>query len=243
VLSKDTILSIARDLDYDPGPTTKKRLARRKWAPWLQKVGLSTTPILDRAAKRHHIATVVIETLGPDAAPAIPVITNVMYRYNFNQPFGPGVEACSMLRFLGTNGLSALMQAAADPAYGLRWHAVDTIGLMFYLTTNANPAVPLLVSLVGDKDPNVAASAVRALGRLHLQPETTVPVLTTVLSNQDPWMRIFSMRALARFGSAARSATPLVVPALSAHEDYVRREAKDALFQIAPDLLTNTPAK
>ena len=107
--------------------------------------------------------------------------------------------------------------------------------------SNAQPAVPLLIECLKDKDEMVAKEAAWSLGELQLEPNIVVPAL---ISNADPSRPIpysFVLFALGEFGTNARSAVPLLMQAFRSGDEKVRSAATHALENIDPNLLTNTP--
>jgi HEAT repeat protein len=108
--------------------------------------------------------------------------------------------------------------------------------------SNAQPAIPLLVECLKDKDEMVAKEAAWSLGELQLEPNFVVPAL---ISNADPSRPMpfsFALFALGEFGTNARAAVPLLTQAIRSDDEKVRSAATQALENIAPDLLTNAPS-
>lgn len=84
--------------------------------------------------------------------------------------------------------------------------------------------------------------AADALGGLHIDPEVVVPALTNLVQDSSPAARFIAIMALGRFGPAARPAAPLILETLKTRED-LQWVSKNALREIAPEMLTNGPAR
>jgi HEAT repeat protein len=81
---------------------------------------------------------------------------------------------------------------------------------------NAPAAAQVLVRCLDDQDPEVAAKAGAALGRLAIQPELAVRALTKSLRESTNYgVRRSAADALGQFGEAARPAVPALVDALN----------------------------
>jgi HEAT repeat protein len=107
--------------------------------------------------------------------------------------------------------------------------------------SNALPAIPLLVDCTTSTNRDLAWRAMRALGRLQLEPDRVVPALITQLNYPD-YNRIAAVWALRRYGSNAMSAVPFLLQRISDPDEGVRMAVTNALMKIAPEVLTNAPA-
>jgi len=176
--------------------------------------------------------------LGSQAAPAVPGLTSLMY-----SPKNSGLAhyAAYCLAAIGKEGLPSLVAALDKPQLPCCREAAFLLGVKgppFTFGTNIALAVPALAKRAGDKDPDLAAAAIRALGHIRLEPQIAVPALTNSLRSKDPRVRQTAIRSLARFGEATSLLT-----ALSDSDESVRRTATNCLGLIAPGTLTNVPVK
>jgi HEAT repeat protein len=87
----------------------------------------------------------------------------------------------------------------------------------------------------------VSIAAYEALGRLKLEPHRVVLVLISTAHGSDPLSRALAILTLGDFGQEAQAAVPMLLAALSDNHAVVRDAATNALQQIAPDLLPNSP--
>jgi hypothetical protein len=101
----------------------------------------------------------------------------------------------------------------------------------------ASNAVPSLLRVVTNAGTNTLSikSSVRALGRIHAEPEKVVPALTKLLKDPEHVVRIGSILSLQAFGADARPAVPALVESLKDQEDSIRRAAAEALKVIDPE--------
>ena len=126
--------------------------------------------VVQRKTIRSAVAGGALRTLGADAKPAIPGLTKLLYRTNMFI----STHAAIVLAGLGTNGLPALMNAAADPRCPYRSVPIASIGFA-KLGTNTAPAIPILIRCSQDADPAIASEAMRALRSLSTQPGAEIP--------------------------------------------------------------------
>jgi HEAT repeat protein len=125
----------------------------------------------------------------------------------------------------------------------MRYKAMDVIGHMNHLGTNAHIAVPIFVNCTKEKDLRAVANAARALGCLAIEPETSVPALAAVLTNSDTEARIMAAMTLSQFNARARSAAPALLKATEDKDDRAKLAATSALRIIAPEAFTNPPSQ
>jgi len=101
--------------------------------------------------------------------------------------------------------------------------------------TNAEPAIPLLISAVGTSNDIIIGHAAIALGEIHLQPGVCVPALIPLLSSPSVSTRQKSLGALGAFGAPATSAAPAMTSCLTDSGPRVRMQATNILNEIAPE--------
>jgi HEAT repeat protein len=120
-----------------------------------------------------------------------------------------------------------------------RAEVVFLVGL-YDLTTNAGPALPMLIQCLVDNDPEVIKEAAKALTERDLKPGLTLPALTNCLeTSTNSLLRSRAIWALSKFESQVRLTQPLIVAALQDPDAGVRKQATNALLKIAPEALTN----
>ena len=114
----------------------------------------------------------------------------------------------------------------------------------YRLTTNAGPALAALVQCLMDNDREVRESAAEALSRGCLYPNTVVPALTNYLAESTNYiLRRRIIWVLGDIATQSRPAQPFLVAALQDPDASVRKQATNALLEIAPEILTNTPTQ
>jgi HEAT repeat protein len=217
-------------IQYDePGWVTKLRDSTDD-----RRTGKSIVPV--KMLFRANLATRAFRSLGEDADYAIGDLVRLMNRGDSGEVPSRATWA---LAFMGRPGaLPPLMAVITNLHSPVR---LDAVSGMQEMGSNAQPAVPLLIECLKDKDEMVAKEAAWSLGELQLEPNIVVPAL---ISNADPSRPIpysFVLFALGEFGTNARSAVPLLMQAFRSGDEKVRSAATHALENIDPNLLTNTP--
>jgi HEAT repeat protein len=154
--------------------------------------------------------------------------------------FAARYRAASALAGLGELGVPHLIVGLTNESPVTREAVAEQI---YYLGTNAGPALPYLARALKDSDEEIVSLALYALSELHPSQETVVPALTGCLAYPDAYCRAFSARTLGSYGASATSAVPALLRLLKDPDANVREEAEDALFRIAPGALTNAPPK
>jgi HEAT repeat protein len=128
----------------------------------------------------------------------------------------------------------ALIEALKDADDGVRFHAAES--LTHYGRKAAEPAVPVLISLLQDEDSSVGARSRMAdcLGDIGCNARSAVPALIDVLKDRrhHAELRAAAVRALGQIGPSASEAEATVVGALI--DETVRFPAAIALVKIAP---------
>lgn len=239
-IGTDALPSLLRWIEYEE-PGWRYRLLH-----WLDaRPSGATNDFLRRlfegpAVARARSAVMGFEALGEKALPAVPDLARILY------------QARSGLRM--QNASSALANLPGDTvlllAEGLTDKSADTrVSVASYLRglrvfpkesfIDPAPAVPLLVKAMNDGDPRIVTAAATSLGRLALQVDLSVPALTNKLcSSPTDEIRVAAARALAGFQGQAHTAVPSLVRALSDRSIAVRVAATNALYEVAPDVLT-----
>ncbi len=185
-------------------------------------------------AERQSAALVGFEILGPEAAPAIPALTN---RFDWRRLYGVNDMIFLALNHMGNPGLAPLVNVATNTAVPgeMRARAVTRIrDPLMLLDTNADWAVPVLAACLNDKATALQIAA--ALGDLRLAPGLAVPALARSLQDRSD-IAMVAAESLGKFGTNATAAVPDLLRALDSKDRYVRREVTNALEIIAPEVL------
>ena len=184
-------------------------------------------------------AVIAIQILGTNALPALPELVRIA------QDPASEDRAYRVVRALdniGPQGIPALCQIvsntnAPSPA---RHTAALTIG---FFGTNSFEAVPFLIRCLDDPNEDVSVGATHALGQIRSVSPASVPALIRMLQDPSPRKRGTAAQSLAHYGPEATPAIPALRQALTNTNLYVQNEARRALLIIAPEVLTNAPAK
>jgi hypothetical protein len=186
------------------------------------------------SAVRQSAALVGFEILGPEAAPAIPALTN---RFDWRRLYGVNDMIFLALNHMGNPGLAPLVNVATNTTVPgeMRAFAVTRIrDPLMQIDTNANWVVPVLAASLNDKA--VALQIAAALGDLRLVPAVAVPALARSLQDRSD-IAMTAADSLGKFGTNATAAIPDLIQALDSKDRYVRREVTNALEIIAPEVL------
>jgi HEAT repeat protein len=165
--------------------------------------------------------------LGPQAAPAVPQLIRLL---EHKETWDMGIVG---LQDIGAGGIPELTAALTNRANSPRVRA-GLVQVLGSVGTNST-VVPTLVACLAD-DPHVAAQAVFALGRLHLEPEVTVPALLNAAQNNAN-VRHQAIWALGEFNTNALTAVPFLTNCLADPDLGIRIVTTNALEAIAPEVL------
>ncbi len=193
--------------------------------------------LTDKAGLRAGAAVAGFEILGAQARPAVPGLARVLEE---SKAVESADRAMICLAVIGTDGLPPLLATVTNQAKPGRVRGLGTRYIAYLaaqIKTNANPAVPVLVQCLEDRDPQVAQEAAIALGELAIEPGVTGPALTNALRNSDRLVRCLAAQSLGRFGRRAGAGVPALVNALNDAESVVREAATNALREIDPEVL------
>jgi HEAT repeat protein len=163
--------------------------------------------------------------------------------------------------------LAALLQQA-NSSPSVRAHAAYALGALG--TAAADAADALSVAAAQDSDAQVRRQAVRALSRIHSEPQLAIASLGNALEDPDPAVRVAALDSLTSAGPAAvpvlgkalenpatrywaalalgelhkdaKPALGALVEAMKDERPEVRREVLVALARIGPDAAAAVPA-
>jgi HEAT repeat protein len=189
----------------------------------------------NRDQEQAETASVVFSILGPEAHGAVPALTRLMLRTN-----RPVACYCAMeaLSSLGPDALPPLLDVINSPRFPHRRPAIEAVGFMHYMGTNASPAVPVLAGCIKDSDPAVAETAAAALGKLQIEAELSVPALEAGLQGTNEGVRVSAANSLAKFKAQASPAVPLLIRCMKDKNLAVAEASVTALntLHLEPDL-------
>ena len=238
-LCTNRIIDLANALDYDPIPRAKRWGSRLSWLPTARQRDLLYYAFPDRRGNEAKNAATALRVLGPSAAPAIPILSNLLFASN---EFVASRSAWVLLT-MGTNGFPPLVRALADDGYPWRVAVLYHLDRSELTNNQGAPFVPCLLHATADPDAEAALAAIQILGGWTIQPDEAMPVLTRVLTNNDSRLRYEAVRALARFGLAAKPAARPVRELFQDPDFGVRFAATNAFALITAESATNTPAR
>jgi HEAT repeat protein len=109
--------------------------------------------------------------------------------------------------------------------------AIQSLG---YVGPPAKQAVPSLLLLATNAHWELRSAAVRALGRIHVEPNRVLPVLTNALHDTNVSVQLYAVGALRDFGPNAKLAVPALFEYLSHAASPYRLEIDSALKAIDP---------
>jgi hypothetical protein len=197
--------------------------------PWVKRWMNSTDSRLFRA----DVALAAFEVLGPSASFAIPQLASMAH--GSTNP-GPARRAVDALANIGPPAFQAVLGVVADPHADARFYAITALQSF---GTNARPAIPILIASLTNTA--LASAASETLGHLKLETQLVVPALIEIAQTSDPISQSWAISTISAFGTNALAAVPVLLPALSSTNALVRDAATNALLEIAPEVITNTP--
>ncbi len=190
-------------------------------------------PIADRvpslwsfssAPIRHSRALHGFDALGPAGSPAIPKLGELM--------FGPdkyvGMSAQVALERIGGSAVLPPMMCGLTNEN----LASESVCYLGSLRSQAQAAVPALVTNLAAIDPVIRKYAALALRRINLQPEIVVPALLPLVSDTNRDVRLNAISALAAFGPGSAAANPALQSAAVDPDKRVNARAKWALIRV-----------
>lgn len=219
--------------------------------PVMAAIVLATTvtPIFAGGPRKSHVqparAEAVVEKLRELPLPLRAFPQGVASPKAAAQPL-PALESRRQqvydeLHALGPTSVRALARALRDPDPEMRRHvavALDVVGGGWWQFPDGDakldlrPALPALLTALGDSDPDVRAWAAQDIGDIGEAAATAVPRLRGMLHSPDPGSRGSACNALGAIGSAAHGALPDLQQSLNDSSPEVRRAARDAVVSI-----------
>lgn len=145
------------------------------------------------------------------------------------------------LHALGPATVPALARALRDPDPEMRRDvavALDVVGGGWWHFPDGDskldlrPALPALLTALGDSDPGVRAWASQDISDIGAAAAAAVPRLRVMVHSGDPQSRGSACSALGGIGFAARGALPDLQQARNDSSPEVRQAARDAITRI-----------
>lgn len=151
------------------------------------------------------------------------------------------------LKLVGAHGLAALGTNAGPAVAGLmelvsmelvrdppdRDEGYLPIFTLGFLGSAAEPAVPLLIQCLTNRDDTIRVEAAHRLGQINRRPDIVVPALVTYVEFQKQsngnGERMAAMQSIVRFGTNASVAAPVFVSLLSDSDLSIREAATNWL--------------
>jgi HEAT repeat protein len=176
-------------------------------------------------------ALLALRVIGPRAASAIGAIKKLMLEREDKEPRRAGQD-------LTLDAAATLLRVAADPvplfAEVLQSSAVGREAAAAVLAHIGSRSVPALKKLTGAGEAEVRVCAIRCLGEIGSQTETTVPLLVGLLQDNNLMVRREAVSALGALGPKAKEAVGPLTKIAGDQGDLAREEAARALQRIAP---------
>jgi len=231
---------------YEPPRTGAKSILRalvRELPGGITPDALVDWCYVDPQEVRADRAAEAFALLDEQVRPAIPALAQLMNDRTFPNASS---RALSALGYIGEEAIPVLLAQLANPNASYRQEVAYLFGISPKLATNPDAVVPLLVRCLADQDMRVRGVAAESLGRIAERSRThaamVVPALTNCLSATKQTILLHNATwALGIYGDQARAAVPALLNAITDPENRVRRQATNALQQIAPEVLTNAP--
>lgn len=175
------------------------------------------------AGDAHAEGFALIESLGPGAVAAIPLLQKSLLTEE--EP----MDAARYLARMGAAGMESLRLGLSSTNERVRSCSALALSGSAGLESET---VPLLIQRLGDTDASVRANAAASLGELAGLPEVAVPGLVSVLKDRDTTVRRYAARALGKFGRAGRAAVAELSERTRDLDSVVRDNAVNSIRQI-----------
>lgn len=227
------------------------------WARWKgamteklpSRLGDFIFPYEDRTdVERQHLAAGDgLAILGTNAEPALPALSNLLFRYQEFYESDPMQLACT-IACIGPKGMTLLTNALASTNSGVRESAALALGFEYQ---HGRPAVPALLNCV--EHGYASYQVLGALGRIGCDDPRLTAALVRLLQNRGTQAVVslngdMAFLLLGLHHKQARPAAPLVIAEYRLLEGDTnaaayRRFYRRILRAIAPDLETQLPPR
>ncbi len=176
-----------------------------------------------------YAARKALEDLGPDAAPAIPQLAQMLGD-------GPTCNSAAWaLVKIGTNALPVLIEALTN---GNKYSRLEVAGAISSLRDAAAEAVPALVQCIGDEDSGVRGNAIASLQAIPRRPDLAVPALIAALADPEATVHENAQTVLREYARVAADATISALVQAARQEQNpvsIRFRAAEIVRAIAPE--------
>jgi hypothetical protein len=152
---------------------------------------------------------------------------------------GPDAPAFPLSPLVDQARQALVREGLRDPDPAGRLAAVEALEL---IGTQAEPAIPALAELLGDRNKFVRWAAARTLGRMALREREVMPGLVRLLCDPDLDVRVASIDAMRRYGPKAAAAVPALTAALGRGDTEARIATLRALVAIGTAAEPSMPA-
>jgi HEAT repeat protein len=166
------------------------------------------------------------EALGPVGVSAVPALLDLFAG-------DPDVAFCASAAVvsIGPGAVIPLTHALTNASPIVRTHAAAALG---YFHSQAEPAIPTLITLMRDADFNVRLTVASSLGHIGGRPEDVVSALIRGLEDPSASVRDNSALSLGRFGPQAGVAAPALRKMIRDKRDPMGDAAR-ALVRVDPE--------
>jgi HEAT repeat protein len=191
-------------------------------AGWVLDLDSTNAEVFQAARK-------ALEALGPDAAPAIPQLAQML-----KEGRNCNAAAWALVK-IGTNALPALINALSN---GNSVTRLDTAGAIGWLREAGEPAVPALVECMRDEDSAVRANAISSLQAISKWPDIALPALIAALADPEARVHDNADTALREYAKVESDTTiPMLIRAAKEEQNpvSVRFRAGEIVRAIAPE--------
>lgn len=225
----------------DPRLTVTPRIEAAKMIGKLGPRAAAATP--DLAAELHRLRGAELEPLqeaiadalgqlGSPARDALPALSRAVGRtVDIDQAIKRSTEL--ILASSDSQDVAALVRQLASRDASVRLRGVKALGV---IGPAARYAVPDLITVLGDTDPDVRRGALVALRLIQPDARPNLQIARAIaldLTDPDPAVRLIAVRALGRLGGVAAPTAGALEALLNDPDPDVRKAAADALARLA----------
>jgi hypothetical protein len=206
------------------GPISQWRVSFNRWAE-----GKTMVPFRFRdEEQRIWQAADGLHFLGPDSAPALPVLAGCLADPQ------RGFAAAHAMSGAGELAVPYLLPAIAATDLTTARKALGALG---DIAKENESAVPILVQFVTHTNSSIRQWAASHLAVVESHTDLTVPVLTAALSDPEWAVRHYAANALGGIGPKAKAAVPELLRLMKQTPSSATLAASNALFHIDPTTL------
>lgn len=206
------------------------RDVRRRVREALDRIGPADVTALidalkDKDKRVRWKAAEALGRIGPEAKSAIPSLIQALK----DEDRTVRNYAAMALGRIGPEAVSAVPALIELFRHEDEWHVRSTARVS--LSEIGQPAIPVLIDALKDKDKRVRSDSAHALGRIG---QIAVPALIEALKEEDAEFRKLAAFALSWMGAEAKKAVPVLIELLGNKDEKVRWHAIRSLGGIGP---------